>query len=201
MGLTDIDISPEMYGQIWQASANSYKTYKAAGDGIGRSQLVIQRIDSQGNPIPKTFLQTNRNGSPTINKSNIVAVPRDEYKQYRAGQPYKYVEQETGDAGKGFRAAASGHVHADKTGHGTPQWSETDRAAASGTNERLGRPVGKINESNPGVMKVLVPQKEGGEPREKTFTASQIEKMIQEGTEKVLERTGQLLNGLDRRSQ
>ena len=177
MGLTDIDISPQMYGQIWQASVHSYNVYKAAGDGIGRSQYVIQRVDSQGNPAGKTFLQTNRDGSPTINKSNIVQVPREEYKQYRTGQPYRYVEQETGDAGKGFRAAASGHVHADKTGHGMPQWSDYDRDAARGTKDHQGRPIGRIDESNPGVMKVLVPQVEGGEPKERTFSASQVEQM------------------------
>jgi hypothetical protein len=173
MGLTDIEMSPELIGRIWQASTNSLTAYRQAADGVGRSQFVVSTAENVGRPS----LQRNADGTNRINTSKIKLEVRREYQQYHDGQKYRYVEQESGKVRQGEKLEGIGHIHADKTGHGKAEWSGTDMNTASGTKTQQGVPVGRIDESNPGVMKVLVPQKEGGAPIQKTFTASEVEKM------------------------
>jgi len=190
MGLTDIDMSPELIGLIWQASTNSLSAYRQARDAVGRSQFVVSTAENKG----RLSLQKNADGANRINTSKIKLELRKEYQQYRDGQKYRYVEQESGKVRQGEKLEGIGHIHADKTGHGTPQWSGTDINTASGTKTQLGAPVGRIDESNPVVMRVLVPQQEGGQPRERTFTASQIERMIEQGTEKAQEDSSNVIH-------
>ncbi len=201
MGLTDINMSPELVGLIWQASVHSLNAYKEAGDRIGRSQFVVSRFDSRGS-FSGPSLQKNSDGTDRINQSKGVKLElRQEYKQYREGQKFRYVEQESGKVRSGEKLEGVGHMHGDKTGHGMPQWSGTDINTASGTKTQAGVPVGRIDESKPDVMRVLVPQQEGGQPKERTFTAQQIDRMIEQGTEKALDRATQLEHSWDRKSQ
>jgi RHS repeat-associated protein len=179
MGLEPIDAyNPAMRTLIVRACLNSLKAFKdAPKEGpkakTDRSQLIVQKRDSNGNWGQPT-LQT-AGGKPVINRSEIVFVPREEYRQYHTGESHRMKEIETGRAGDNERAAAGGHVHGDVTGIAQPQWSAEDRNVALGIGPNgqkvTPKPVGRIDESDPTKVHILVPQKEGGDPKEETVDA------------------------------
>ena len=178
MGLTDIDIPDEVVQKMFEASRNSIAESASHKDGLGRGQLVQHKVDGKGHAIGKHVLQN------TFEKAKVVAKQREEYQKYHTGEPHRYVMQEGGDKGykadPGNKMDGIGHGHQDVTGKplGEAKFSPEDKATARGDAHHDGTPVGRIDESNPKMFHLLIPQVEHTESREKTFDASKLESKL-----------------------
>jgi len=140
-GLIDKDIDKDLDQKGIEASQNSLKAAKDAGDHIGRSQ-VVQEKDGQrslGSKFGK--------GETSVEQKMING----------RLQPIT-TQKEKAPVDDGHKAVAVGHAHMDATGKADPRFSGADIARARGSVTDPGIPVYKVNESNPSQILRLTPQ-------------------------------------------
>gem|GEM_PF-3126379 len=188
MGLTDRELTPEVFAAVRDASVNSYNDYervqsmtgltkteaKAFGRGLGRSQGIYYKNDRNGHPIGKPILQKDTPARDKINIGKVVGATRKEALTQQKGAGQSFIVKEEVPPVAGYsKAPAVGHMHADVTGNPAERtgFSTQDQAQAFG---KQGSFVGLINESEPGKLYILIPQQEGGPARQATFDLNGI---------------------------
>ncbi|PYI93375.1 MAG: hypothetical protein DME97_06470 [Verrucomicrobia bacterium] len=140
-GLIDRDIDKDLDKKGIEASQNSLKAAKDAGDHTGRSQAVQEKDGkrSLGSKIAK--------GSTTTEKRMI------------GGRLQTITTQEErAPVDPGHKPVGVGHAHMDKTGKADPNFTRADYGSARGSKTEPGIPVYKVNESNPSQILRLTPQ-------------------------------------------
>jgi RHS repeat-associated protein len=140
-GLIDRDIDKDLDKKGIEASQNSLKAAKDAGDHTGRSQAV-QEKDGKRSLASKIA-----KGSPKTEKRMIGGRMQTVTTQTEETRP-----------DPGHTPVGVGHAHMDKTGKGDPDFSKADRDTARGSKGEPGIPVYKVNESNPSQILRLTPQ-------------------------------------------
>jgi RHS repeat-associated protein len=160
MGLDDIAISGEMDRLGAQASYNSLQAaeaaFKQSGRWAGQSQLIQHRVDASGRPSGRPELQQKLNEGKPKTETRRDADGRPA----RTGSAFHSSMEEGGRADPGYKEDARGHVHLDKVGLGTRDWSPQDKDLARGDPKtaRQGEPVYRIDQSDPGKVLRLTPQ-------------------------------------------
>jgi RHS repeat-associated protein len=139
-GLIDREIDPQVDKLGVQASLNSLKQ-AANGAPAGVSQAVQQKdgMLSLGSQFGKSEIVTEKKliGGRLQTVTTL---------------------KETAKSDPEHQVVAVGHVHQDKSIHAGPEFSATDYGTAQGSEGHPGKPVYKVNESNPSVIIRLTPQ-------------------------------------------
>jgi RHS repeat-associated protein len=192
MGLEDIAISRDLDKLGVQASINSLRAAIAAKDGMGRSQLIQQRVNGGLN---KPVLQ---------NKINVgekkTETRRDSNGHFLNGAATRSVMEEGGKPDTGFGEIGRGHVHMNLSGNGEAKFSDRDIKLATGdsSNGTRGEPVWRVDESNPGQVYRLTPQTNPGEaPTINKIDVNQFDPSILKGIQEAQKDSANAEHGIN----
>jgi RHS repeat-associated protein len=175
-GLIDISIPREWDVKLWVAAQNSRAYAIAQHEGKPYSQILQGTKDANGT-YSNVELQNK------MNKGGMVWVQRPQGFQ-GSGQTHSLVDAEPGAADKGKVALGNGHVHMDKTGKDTPDFSRGPKGDYA--EAQKGRIIAKTNESDlqtdPKKVTRLTPQTDPTlAPQERVITPPTKEELTKWG--------------------
>ena len=138
-GLIDREIDKEVDKLGKDASLNSLQ--EAKKDGIGRSQAIQEKDGKRS--LGSIFGKGER-----VVEQKLIGGRLQKITTQKEGAP---IDPE-------HKGLGVGHAHMDKTGKADPGFSDADYDTARGSKDNPGKPVYKVNESNPSQILRLTPQ-------------------------------------------